>query len=121
MVVDGEFVVYLDIYEDLDPTLVAFLDELMNVQHALDDAHPYIRKVRYVSLSSETVPGSVEGETQVLPPGSNSSTLSSSVYALIAAGGFLIVGTAIFYRRRRRNAAEEDGGDTTTLGNTVQS
>ena len=35
MVVDGEFMIYLDIYEDLDSTLSELLSNLMNEDHQL--------------------------------------------------------------------------------------
>ena len=111
--VDGEFVVYLDIYEDLDATLTEILADMMNVRRELDNAHPYIQKVRYISLSAESVSGSIgDEEVQDGQPGGSNGTLSSSFYALLAAGTFLVVGTAIFYRRRR-NAAEHDSETTT--------
>ena len=119
MVVDGEFVVYLDIYEELDNELAAILSNLMNVRHELDDAHPYIQKVRYVSLITDGVTGSVEKENGGVRPGGSNATLSGSFYALIAAGTFIIVGTAIFYRRRR-NAADHDGETTTLDPSTAQ-
>ena len=113
VVVDGEFVIYLDIYENLDGVLNKLLSDLMNEQHRLDNAHPYIEKVRYIDLSADLISGSIEDETVVGSPGASSATLSSSFYALLAAGAFIVVGTAVFYRRRR-NAAEHDG-ETTTL------
>ena len=114
MVVDGEFVVYLDIYQELDAELDFILSNLMNERKELDDAHPYIEKVRYVSLSADGVQtDGIEKENGGVQSQGNNSTLSGSFYALIAAGSFIIVGTAIFYRRRRRNADHD--GETTTL------
>ena len=107
MVVDGEFMIYLDIYADLDSTLSTLLSKLMNDQHQLDDAHPYIQKVRYVDLSADLISGSIEDESVGGQPNSNSAALSSSFFALLAAGAFIVVGTGVVYRRRR-NAAEHD-------------
>ena len=105
--------IYLDIYEDLDSTLSEFLSNMMNVEHQLDDVHPYIQKVRYIDLSADLISGSIEDESVGGQPSGNSATLSSSFYALLAAGAFIVVGTGVVYRRRR-NAAEHDG-ETTTL------
>lgn len=107
--------VYLDIYQELDNELDFILSNLMNERNELDDAHPYIRKVRYVSLSAEGIQtDAVEKEEGGgVQSQANNATLSGSFYALIAAGSFIIVGTAIFYRRRRRNADHD--GETTTL------
>ena len=112
MVVDGEFVIYLDIYEDLNVILADMLTTLMNTENALDRVHPCVSKVRYVDLSANTISGNVGGQDDQAPQGANTSTLSSSFYALLAAGAFVIVGTALFYRRRRR-AAETDGETST--------
>lgn len=113
MVVDGEFMIYLDIYEDLDSTLGDFLYNMMNVQYLLDDVHPYVQKVRYIELTADLISGSIEDESVGGQPGGNTSTLSNSFYALLAAGAFIVVGTGVVYRRRR-NAAEHDG-ETATL------
>jgi hypothetical protein len=110
--VDGEFVIYLDIYEDLDEVLASMLTTLMNTENRLDRAHPCVLKVRYVDLTAGTISGNVDGVDEQGPQSTNTSTLSSSFYALLAAGAFVVVGTAIFYRRRRR-AAEHDGETTT--------
>ncbi|CAB9517225.1 expressed unknown protein [Seminavis robusta] len=111
LVVDGEFVIYLDVFEELDETMARMLETLMNDDQQLDNAHPYIQKVRYVDISSDIVSENNGEEIQQGQPGGNSATLSSSFYALLAAGAFIMVGTAVFYRRRRR-AAEHDGGTT---------
>lgn len=116
IVVDGEFKIYMDIFEDLDGSLGNILSDLMNENHKLDDAHPYIQKVRYIDLSADLISGYEEDETVKGNQGGPTNTLSSSVYALIAAGTFVMVGTAIFYRRRR-NAADHDG-ETATLDQT---
>jgi hypothetical protein len=113
MVVDGEFLVFLDIYEDLDSTLSEFLSDLMNVHQALDNEHPYIQKVRYIELKTDLITGNIEDETMGTPQGGTVSTLSGGFYALVIAGAFIVAGTGIVYRRRR-NAAEHDG-ETTTL------
>jgi hypothetical protein len=116
VVVDGEFVIYLDIYEDLDEILAGMLTTLMNTEQLLDRAHPCVLKVRYVDFSADTISGNIDGVDEQGPQGANTSTLSSSFYALLAAGAFIVVGTAIFYRRRRR-AAEHDGEASTAAQN----
>jgi len=100
IVVDGEFKIYMDIFEDLDGSLGSILSNLMNERRQLDGAHPYIQKVRYIDLSADLISGSIEDETVRGNQGGTSATLSSSVYALIAAGTFVVVGTAIFDLRK---------------------
>jgi hypothetical protein len=113
VVVDGEFVIYLDIYEDLDEVLTDMLTTLMNTDHRLDRAHPCVLKVRYIDISTDTISGNVAGDAEQGPQATkNSATLSSSFYALMAGGAFIVIGTAILYRRRRR-AAEHDGETST--------
>lgn len=114
MVVDGEFIVYLDIYEELDDELDFVLFTLMNERHELDDAHPYIQQVRYISLSADgSLTDAVEKENEGVQPQGNSAQLSASFYGLLAAGSLIIVATGIFWRRRRRNAIDLDGETTT--------
>ena len=119
MVVGGEFVVYLDIYEELDDALEALLRNMMNERHVLDEAHPYIQTVRYVSISTDGVVGNIEKIDEEDVVSRPNDTLSLGFYALIAAGSIIIVGTAIFYRRRRK-AGSSDGETTTLDPNTAQ-
>jgi hypothetical protein len=113
MVVAGEFVIYLDIYDDLTGTLQQILRDMMNKDMALDSVHPLIEKVRYVDLRTESIPGNEKEVDAGTQSRGNNSTLAGSVYAMLAAGAFLVVGTAIFYRRRRH--AEQDAGVSTAF------
>lgn len=108
MVVDGEFTIFLDIYEELEDVLELFLIDLMNIQTALDSAHPYIEKVRYIELRPDSITGSEEEEEEDVRQTGANTALTSGFYAVVAAGAFLVLGTAIFYRRRRARIQDGD-------------
>jgi hypothetical protein len=88
LVVDGEFVLFLDLYEELGAELEAFLIDFMNYQQALDDAHPFIDKVRYVELRADSINNSEEETDGGVPTGANA-TLGRGVYAVVAGRSFI--------------------------------
>jgi hypothetical protein len=118
MVVDGKFTIFLDIYEELGDQLELFLIDLMNIQTALDGAHPYIEKVRYIDLRPDSITGSEEEEEEDVRQTGANTALTSGFYAVVAAGAFLVLGTAIFYRRRR--ARIQDGDASTNFPSSDQ-